>query len=107
MLQNDYGPQITPIMARLSDPAELADFIAHEMEAHAITEWTVVSLAIDAMAMTAQRTYLPSGGQEIAFVIVLQPLDARLKCVPLHVMTLLSGVSQDPFVNLWTTFPGR
>jgi hypothetical protein len=35
------------------------------MEAHAITRGMVVSLAIDAMAVTAQRTYLPSGGQDV------------------------------------------
>jgi hypothetical protein len=89
-------------MAQLSDPTELADFVGHEIEANAITRGTVVSLAIDAMAMTAQhstaqRTSLPSGGQQIAFVIFLQPLDARFKCFPLHVMTHSSGRATGPF----------
>jgi hypothetical protein len=63
-VQNHYGPQITRIMAHLSDSAELADFIGHEMEAHAITRGAVVSLAIDAMAMRAQHNK-PSSGQEV------------------------------------------
>jgi hypothetical protein len=46
------------------------------METHAITRGTLVSMAIDGMAMIAQRTYLPSGCQEIAYVILRQPLDA-------------------------------
>jgi hypothetical protein len=83
-------------MVHLSDPAELADFAGHEMETHAITRGMVVCLAIGAMAMTAQRTSLPSAGQEIAFVIFLQPLDARSSCFPLHVMTHSSGRATGP-----------
>jgi hypothetical protein len=61
-VQNHSGPQIRRITSHLSDPAELADFIGDEMEAHAIIQGTVVSLAIDAMAMTAQRTHFALGG---------------------------------------------
>jgi hypothetical protein len=63
-VQNHYGPQITRIMAHLSDPAELADFVGQEMEAHAITRGRVASLAIDAMAMTAQHSE-PTSRQEV------------------------------------------
>jgi hypothetical protein len=95
-IQNHYGPQIGRLVARLSDLGQLDDLIQHATEVNALPPATAVSLAVDAMAMTAERTHLPSADCETAFVIDAQPLDARLKCFPLHVMTHSSGRATAP-----------
>jgi hypothetical protein len=56
-----------------------------------LPEHSVVSVPVDAMAMNADRSYLPSKKSDSAFVIFVQPLDRRYRCLPLHVMRHESG----------------
>jgi hypothetical protein len=48
-------------------------------------------MAIDAMAMSPEREYLPSENSDYAFVIYGQPLDRRHHCFPLHVIPSKKG----------------
>jgi hypothetical protein len=45
----------------------------------------VVSVAVDAIAMNPDRSYLPTKKSDYAFVVFVQPLDRRYRCFPLHV----------------------
>jgi hypothetical protein len=45
----------------------------------------IVSVAVDAIAMNPDRSYLPSSKSDYAFVVFVQPLDRRYLCFALHV----------------------
>jgi hypothetical protein len=68
-IQNHSGPQIGRLVAHLSDVGELDDLIQHATEVNALPPARAVSLAVDAIAMTAERTCLPSADFETAFVV--------------------------------------
>jgi hypothetical protein len=61
------------------------------LEMTKLPEQSVVSVAVDAMAMNADRSYLPSKKSDSVFVIFVQTLDRRYRCLPLHVMRHESG----------------
>jgi hypothetical protein len=50
-----------------------------------------VSVAVDAMAMTPDRSNLPRKNADYSFVIYGQPLNRNYRCLPLHVITAKSG----------------
>jgi hypothetical protein len=56
-----------------------------------LPEHSIVSVAVDVMAMNADHSCLPSKKSDSAFVIFVQPLDRRYRCLPLHVMRHESG----------------
>jgi hypothetical protein len=52
-----------------------------------------VSLAVDAMAMSADRFYLPGKVASSSFVLYGQLLDRQCWCLPLHVLTASSSTA--------------
>jgi mevalonate pyrophosphate decarboxylase len=86
---------------------KLDDLIQYATEANAIPPATSISLAVDAMAVTAEWTHVPSADCETTFVIDGQPLDARLKCPSLHLMTDSSGRALVRFKKRLNESPGR
>jgi hypothetical protein len=50
-----------------------------------------VSVAVDAMAMSPDRAYLPGKNADYSFVIYGQPLNRQYRCLPLHVIPAKSG----------------
>jgi hypothetical protein len=80
----------------LSNLEDLDHFIEFTLATHAIPPETNVSLAIDAIALTPDRKGLTSAGCHNAFVFYLQPLNATLKCFPVHVTSHISGRATNP-----------
>jgi hypothetical protein len=56
-----------------------------------LQEGAPVSIAADAMAMSADRSYPPSKDADYSFVIYGQPLDRAYRCLPLHVLRTQSS----------------
>jgi hypothetical protein len=50
-----------------------------------------VSVAVNAMAMSPDRSYLPGQNANYSFVIYGQPLGRKYRCLPLHVIAARSG----------------
>jgi hypothetical protein len=94
--QNHYGPIIARLIHDLSDLEALDHFIEFTLATHAIPPGADVSLAIDAIAFSPDRKGLNSTGCDNAFVFYIQPLDATLKCFPVHVMNHTSGRATSP-----------
>jgi hypothetical protein len=65
------------------------------VEMNGLPDGAFVSVAVDAMAMTPDRSYFPGKAADYSFVISGQPLDQRLKCLPLHVITGDSGQADE------------
>jgi hypothetical protein len=85
-VQTYSGIQLRTTELGLSDLALLKDQIRLSMETTTLPNGSFVSIAVDAMAMTPDSSYLPGNHSENAFVIYVQPLDRRHSCWPLHVM---------------------
>jgi hypothetical protein len=94
--QNHYGPIITRLIHDLPNLGDLDHFIEFPLATHEIPPGTNVSLAIDAIALTPDRRGLTSAGCGNAFVFYLQPLNATLKCFPVHVTSHTSGRATSP-----------
>jgi hypothetical protein len=71
---------------------QIGDFVASSD----LPAGSLVSLAVDAMAMTSDRHYLLGKENDFVFVFYAQPLDRRFKCCPLYVMTRQSGQAIAP-----------
>jgi hypothetical protein len=84
----------------LSDLDLIHSHIGHFRDSTDLPAGEAVSLAVDAMATTPDRAYLPSAHATYAFVFYVQPLDQRLKCWPLHVLPHLNGRATDDVVTL-------
>jgi hypothetical protein len=92
---NQYKDRIAAAEASLQDIEKLNEHISLFIELSQLPEKSIVSMAIDAMAMSPDRDYLPSEGSDYAFVIYGQPLDRRHHCFPLHVIASKKGQADD------------
>jgi hypothetical protein len=78
-------------MAAPAPPSPRDLQIAEFITANDLSPESLISFSIDAMSMTSDEHYLPAQDCDHAFLFSAQPLDHRLKCMPLHVMNLPSG----------------
>jgi hypothetical protein len=70
----------------LSNIEKLDGQIATFIKMNQMPEHGPVSVAMDAVAMTHDRSYLPGKNVDYSFVIYSQPLDRNDRCLPLHVV---------------------
>jgi hypothetical protein len=89
--QKYYDSEFRAVELGLSDLAVLKDQIARSMQTTSLPSGSFVSIAVDAMAMNPDSSYLPANHSDNEFVIYVQPLDRRHSCWPLHVMPHPSG----------------
>jgi alkylhydroperoxidase/carboxymuconolactone decarboxylase family protein YurZ len=87
---NEYHPQILETTQTLRELSRLKDQIATFAAINHHSE-SPISVSVDAMAMNPDGSTLPTEGARYVFVIYGQPLDRRLKCMPLHVIEAKSG----------------
>jgi hypothetical protein len=92
---NNYKDRIDAAEATLQDIDKLDEHISLFIELSELPENAIVSMAIDAMAMSPDRDYLPGEGSDYAFVIYGQPLDRRHHCFPLHIVASKKGQADD------------
>jgi hypothetical protein len=77
--------------SQLINIGEVREQIQLFLDTTGLPEGSVVSVAVDAMAMNPDRSYLPTKQSEYAFVVFVQPLNRRYRCLPLHVRQHVSG----------------
>jgi hypothetical protein len=90
-IQKYYDMPLRTVERGLSDLALLKEQIQLSMSTTELPRGSFVSIAVDAMAMNHDSSYLPGKDSENEFVIYVQPLDRRYSCWPLHVMPHPSG----------------
>jgi hypothetical protein len=76
-----------------SEPTIHTFFREHKDESTNLPEHSILSVAVDAIAMNPDHSYLPTREAEYAFVIFVQPFDRRYRCFPLHVKQHESGAA--------------
>jgi hypothetical protein len=90
-VQKYYDVPLRTVERGLSDLALLKQQIRLGMETTSLPGGSFVSIAVDAMAMNPDSSYLPANHSDNQFVIYVQPLDRRYSCWPLHMMAHPSG----------------
>jgi hypothetical protein len=75
---------IKQVQDQLLDPQKLDARISAFIAVNDLPPGYPVSLAVDAMALTPNRSCLPSERPEYSFVMNGQPLDRQYKYLPLH-----------------------
>jgi hypothetical protein len=66
---------------------KLADQITTFLEVNSFPDGIFISVSVDVMTMSPNRSSLPSNATDYSFVIYGQLLDRRFQCLPLHVIT--------------------
>jgi hypothetical protein len=69
------------------DIDKVDDQITTLVEMNSLPDGAFISVAVDAMAMSPDRSHLPGKTADDSFVIYGQPLDRQFRCLPLHVIT--------------------
>jgi hypothetical protein len=90
-VQKYYEIELRTTERGLSDLALLGEQIRLSTHTTSLPRGSFVSIAVDAMAMNPDRSYLPANHCDNEFVIYVQPLDRRYSCWPLHVMPHPNG----------------
>jgi hypothetical protein len=86
-----YKDHLKAAESSLTNIENLDDQITTFIKMNKLPEHAPVSVAVDAMAMSPDRSYLPAKDADYSFVIYGQPLDRKYRCLPLHVITARSG----------------
>jgi hypothetical protein len=94
-VSNCSKSEIDNARCSLSEMDNLDDQITTFIQMNSLPAGTPVSVAVDAMAMSADRSCLPGKAADHSFVIYGQPLDRRYRCLPLHVITAESGQASE------------
>jgi hypothetical protein len=95
-LYTHFGTRFNDVESNLTVISKANLQIAEFIAANDVSPELLISLSIDAMAITSDEHYLPAPDGDHAFVFYAQPLNRRLKCMPLHVMNLPSGQATEP-----------
>jgi hypothetical protein len=90
-LYTPFGTRLNDVEPNLTDISKVDLQVAEFITVNDLSPESLISFSIDAMAMTSDEHYLPAQDGDQAFVFYAQPLDRRLKYMPLHVMNSPSG----------------
>jgi hypothetical protein len=92
-IHNLFDERKNKIASQLIKIGHVSEQIQDFIESTNLPEQSPVSVVIDAIAMNPDRSSLPSGKADSAFVVFVQPLDRRLRCFPIHVKQHESGAA--------------
>jgi hypothetical protein len=95
-IQRYYSENVAGLIADMSDLTAVNRVIRSAIDGSGLPPGTAASLAVDAMSINPDRSPGPGAATENAFVFYIQPLDARFKCFPVHVITQPSGRATAP-----------
>jgi hypothetical protein len=90
-VDNSDRTQVKTAKSPLLDINQLHDQIRALVAMNNFPDERFMSVGVDGMAMTPDRSYLPGKGVDDCFVIYGQPLDRWFKCLPFHVVIGDSG----------------
>jgi hypothetical protein len=85
-VHNDDKTQVKTENSALSDINQLDDQIRAFVAMDNFPDEAFMSVGVEAMAMTPDRSYLRGKGEDHCFVTHGEPLDRRFKSLPLHVV---------------------
>jgi hypothetical protein len=92
-LYNCYHRRLEAAAANLINLALVDQQVQMFIEANRLPDNSVISVAIDAMAMNSDRSTLPASEADYVFVIFAQPVERHFHCLPIHVIQHDSGQS--------------
>jgi hypothetical protein len=92
-LQICYPREIEKLNRALSDATAVTEIIRQDEGASPLhdDQQRVVSVAVDAFAISTASRFLPAEGEKNAFLVYLQPLEQVFPCTPLHLVQHTSG----------------
>jgi hypothetical protein len=95
-IRRHYSATVASLIDDLSDITACNRLIQLAIESGDLPPAAVVALSVDAMALNSDGSQLPGNDSQNAFVFYVQPLDARFKCFPVHVISHPSGRATAP-----------
>jgi hypothetical protein len=95
-----FNPLIAEHEKLLKDIANLESRVDLFIKLSGVKKNAAVSVAVDAMAMSPDRSCLAAKSSDYLFVFYAQPLDRRDKCFPLHIHQGKSGQAKDEVQKL-------
>jgi hypothetical protein len=98
-LYNRFHVQLDEIKNSLLGPEHIVEQVDIFMRVSGVQPKDLVSVAVDAMAMTPERSSVGAKSSDYMFVIYAQPLDRRSKCFPVHVVQNPSGEAKKVVQN--------
>jgi hypothetical protein len=94
-----FRQQKEAISTQLIDIKHVEDQIELFKQITKLPKRAFVSLAVDAIAMNPDRSYLPTKNSDYTFVVFVQPLDRNFRCFPLHIRQKLGSGNATPDIR--------